>query len=121
MGWLKEVRMLKRSKPEILFLCCMTIVLLFPIALHAGQIYGSVTEAGRGVANATIEIKCGNAPVTQGQTANDGSYRINVTEQGQCLLTLSGCSAAVFSYPDPSQYDFEIVRYPNGGCELRRK
>jgi len=102
---------------------CLVIV-LFPTVLHAGQIFGSVTSAGRGISQAGIEIHCGGS-VTKGVTAGDGSYRINVVQQGQCTLTLSGYqgspSAVVFSYPNPSQYDFELVRHPDGNYELRKR
>jgi hypothetical protein len=96
---------------------CLGIVLLLPSLLHAGQIFGSVTSSGKGVANAAIEINCGGT-VTRGATAGDGSYRINVPQQGQCTLALPayGASAVVFSYPNPSQYDFELV-----GRQLRRR
>jgi len=103
---------------------CLGMVLTFPTLLYAGQIYGSVISAGRGLPGAGIAIHCGGA-ITQGSTATDGSYRINVPQQGQCSLTLSGYpgspNAAVFSYPNPSQYDFELVRLPDGRYELLKK
>lgn len=100
------------------------IVLLFPALLQAGQIYGSVSSSGAGVGGAVIEISCG-AVNTPGTTARDGSYRINVPPQGQCRLTLTGYAGApsyiVFSYANPSQYDFELVRRPDGTYELRKR
>jgi hypothetical protein len=104
---------------------CLGIALLFPAALYAGQIYGSVTSSGKAVARAAFEIRCGQA-VTPGTTAADGSYRINVPQQGQCTLTLTGYagrpSAVVFSYPNPSQFDFELVGPDAGGnYTLRRR
>lgn len=102
---------------------CLGIVLV-PSALYAGQIYGSVTSSGSSVSKAAVEIHCGQA-TTGGSTAGDGSYRINVPQQGQCSLTLPGYSgrpsAVVFSYPNPSQYDFDLVRHPEGSYELRRR
>jgi hypothetical protein len=99
-------------------------IVLLPTALHAGQVYGSVTSAGSGVAKTGVEINCGGA-TTNGTTAGDGSFRINVPQQGQCLLTLPTYpgrpSAVVFSYPNPSQYDFELARRPDGNYELRRR
>jgi len=93
-------------------------------AVHAGQIYGSVTEGGRGVAGAVIEIDCAGA-VTRGSTASDGSYRVNVPQQGRCMFTLAiqrqRGSVVVFSYPNPSQYDFEVGRRPDGSLELKRR
>ena len=103
---------------------CLGIVLLFPAVLYAGQIYGNVTSAGRGVPQAGVEVNC-EGIITKGVTAGDGSYRINVPQQGQCKLTLSGYtgapSAVVFSYPNPSQYDFELVRHGDGNYELRKR
>ena len=98
-------------------------IVLFPSLLHAGQIFGSITAGGKGVAGAAIEISCGGA-VTTGSTSGDGSYRINVPQQGQCTLTLSGYegrpSSAVFSYPNPRQYDFELVG-ANKSYQLRKR
>jgi hypothetical protein len=103
---------------------CLGIVLLFPAVLYAGQIYGNVTSAGRGVSQAVVEINCAGV-ITKGATAADGSYRINVPPQGQCTLTLSGYtgapSAVVFSYPNPSQYDFDLARRGDGNYELRKR
>lgn len=102
--------------------CCLGIVLL-PAALQAGIIYGSVTTTGKGVPKTAIEINCGGA-VTQGNTAADGSYRINVSQQGQCNFILAGIPtrpfAVVFSYPRPVQYDFDLLKQ-GGRYELRRR
>ncbi|SRR6266508_3281204 len=100
-------------------------IFLAPSVLHAGQVYGTVTSNRKGIANTQIEIRCGAAgPVTTGNTSTDGAYRINVRQQGQCTLTLSAYpgrpSATVFSYPNPTQYDFEIVK-TNGRYQLRRR
>lgn len=103
---------------------CLAIALLLPAVLYAGQIYGSITSAGRGVARANIEINCSGA-ITRGATAADGSYRIPVPQQGQCTLMLPDYagrpSAVIFSNPNPSLYNFELVRRPDGNYELRRR
>jgi hypothetical protein len=103
---------------------CLTIALFLPAALHAGQVYGSVVYGGTGVAQATIEITC-RGSTTSGVTAADGSYRINVTQEGQCTFTLAGYaggpSAIIFSNPNPSAYNFELVMHQNGTYELRRR
>lgn len=102
---------------------CLGIILV-PSLLHAGQISGSITREGAGVAGAAITINCAGA-ITNGATAGDGNYRINVGPQGQCSLTLTGYtgqpSAIVFSYPNPAQYNFELVHRPDGNFELRRR
>jgi hypothetical protein len=103
---------------------CLTITLLFPAILSPGQIYGSITYAGKALAKTPFEINC-NGAKTQDTTAADGSYRVNVPQQGQCTLTLTSYagppSAVVFSYPNPSLYNFELVGPTNGRYELRRK
>jgi hypothetical protein len=102
----------------------LAAALLFPSVLYAGQINGSVTSAGKGVARAAIEINCSGA-ITKGATAPDGSYRIAVSQQGQCTFTLPDYagrpSAVIFSNPDTSSYNFELVSKPDGSFELRRK
>jgi hypothetical protein len=103
---------------------CLAIALFSPGILSAGQIYGSISFGGKPVARTSIEINC-NGAKTQDATAADGSYRINVPQQGQCTLTLTGYagppSAVVFSYPNPSLYNFELVGPTNGAYMLRRK
>ncbi len=95
-----------------------------PAALSAGQIYGTITAAGKGVSGAQIEINCAGA-ITPGATAADGSYRINVAQEGQCSLALPGHagrpSAVIFSNPNPSLYNFELVPRGDGNYELRRR
>jgi len=103
-------------------LTCLGMLALVSVA-HAGQIYGSVTASGKGVGNAAIEIDCGNNK-NQGSTAPDGSYRISVPQPGQCTLRMPAypnASAVVFSYPNPSQYDFELSGPVGGSYTLRRR
>lgn len=94
-------------------------VLVFPLCLQAGQMYGSIVEAGRPVAGASIRVECANAPGGTGVTAGDGTFRFNVVGEGRCtfILTQFGASAIVFSYPRPTQYDFELRRQ-SGGAQL---
>lgn len=93
-------------------------------AAQGGQVYGSLSEGGRAVSGADIAIECAGK-VTPGATAGDGSYRLHVPQQGRCTFTLTNRpgrpSAVVFSYPNPTQYDFELVRRGDGGYELRRR
>lgn len=103
---------------------CFAIALTFPAAVYAGYIYGSVTSEGKGLARANFKIDCAGA-ITTGTTAADGSYRINVPQQGQCNLTLpdyaGAPSAVIFSTPDPASYSFELVRRGDGKYELQRR
>lgn len=90
---------------------CLLFSFLFPVALYAGQIYGFIVDAdGRPVAGAAIQINCGGGQIPSA-TARDGTYRVNVPQQGPCTLTLPGykASAAIVSYPNPSEYNFQLV------------
>jgi len=99
---------------------CLLFSLAFPIAVYAGQIYGFiVNEGGKPLPNVTIEISCGGGKPIVGQTLGDGTYRINIPQQGPCKLTLprnGGVAANVVSYPNPSQYNFQLV-----GTRLQRR
>jgi hypothetical protein len=102
----------------------LLLVLIAPVVLDAGQIYGTIVSEGQGVKSVSVEIKCGDeAPVT-GSTAADGSYRINVPQQGQCTLALPSYegrpSAVIFSSPNPASYNFDLVKV-DGKYELRRR
>jgi hypothetical protein len=100
------------------------IGLLCPGVLSAGQIYGSVISGARGVPQAVINISC-SGEITRGQTATDGSYRINVPQQGQCTFSLpqfqGGPEAVIFSNPNPALFSFELVRLANGNYQLLRR
>jgi hypothetical protein len=104
---------------------CFVIVLFVPAVLWAGQVYGTIVSGGQGLKGANIEIQCGSAAAVTGTTAADGAYRINVPPQGQCTLALANQpgrpSAVVFSSPNPSLYNFELVKLADGKFELRRR
>jgi hypothetical protein len=104
---------------------CILLVLFSPAVLEAGQIYGTIVAEGKGVASASVEIRCGTADAVTGSTAADGAYRVNVATQGQCTLTLPTYagrpSASVFSTPNPALYNFDLVKLGDGKFELRRR
>ena len=96
--------------------------LLVPAASYAGQVYGTIVMDGKGVGGANIEIQCGN-DMTTGSTGADGSYRINVPQQGQCTFSLPShgkASAMIFSGPNPSAFNFELVK-TGDKFELKRR
>jgi hypothetical protein len=100
-------------------------LLVLPTIADAGQIYGTIVLGGQGVKGAPIEIQCGKDAAVTGTTAADGSYRLNVSQQGQCTLTLTSYegrpSAAVFSGPNPAAYNYELVKLSDGKYELKRR
>ena len=104
---------------------CFAIALLAPAIVYAGQVYGTIVLEGQGVKSAALEIQCGKDEPVKGTTAADGSYRINVPQQGQCTLTLPSYegspSASIFSGPNPAAFNYELVKAANGKYELKRR
>jgi hypothetical protein len=104
---------------------CFAIALFVPSALYAGQIYGTIVSEGQGLKGAAIEIQCGKEAAVTGTTAADGAYRINVPQQGQCTLALPSYagrpSAVIFSGPNPSAFNFDLVKLGDGKFELKRR
>lgn len=102
---------------------CAAGLLLIPAVAFAGQVYGTIVMDGKAVGGASIEIVCGSDAPATGTTGADGSYRINVPQQGQCTLTLPShgkASAMIFSSPNPSAFNFELVK-AGDKYELKRK
>jgi hypothetical protein len=104
---------------------CLTLVLLAPAVLGAGQLYGTIVSDGQPLKGASFEIQCGKESAVTGSTGGDGAYRINVPQEGQCTFTLPSFegrpSATVFSGPNPASYNFELAKLPDGKHELRRR
>jgi hypothetical protein len=104
---------------------CFAIALFVPSVLYAGQIYGTIVSEGQGLKGAAIEIQCGKEAAVTGTTAADGAYRINVPPQGQCTLALPSYagrpSAVIFSGPNPSAFNFDLVKLGDGKFELKRR
>jgi len=104
---------------------CLVFALLVPAVVFAGQIYGTIVYEGQGVKSVAVEIQCGKEDPIKGTTGADGSYRINVSPQGQCNLTLPSYegrpTAAIFSGPNPAAYNYELVKLADGKFELKRR
>jgi hypothetical protein len=104
---------------------CFVFALSASAVLSAGQIYGTIVADNQPVKDTDVEIKCGEEAALKGKTAADGAYRINVPQQGQCVLTLPTYegkpSATVFSTPNPALYNFAVVKNAEGKFELKRR
>jgi hypothetical protein len=104
---------------------CFAFAFSLSAVLSAGQIYGTIVAENQPVKDTDIEIKCGEDPALKGKTAADGAYRLNVTQQGQCTLTLPTYagkpSATIFSTPNPASYNFTVVKLADGKFELKRR
>jgi hypothetical protein len=104
---------------------CLAFALCASAVLSAGPIYGTIVADGQPIKDTDVEITCGEEAPSKGKTAADGAYRINVPQQGQCSLTLPTYmgkpSAMIFSTPNPTLYNFQVVKVADGKFELRRR
>jgi hypothetical protein len=90
--------------------------------LYAGQLYGSITSAGKPASGTAVSITC-SGQETKTTTGADGAYRANVAQEGRCTLALPSYAGApsvlVFSHDKPALYDLELVRKSDGNYELK--
>ena len=104
---------------------CFAFALSVSVVLSAGPIYGTIVADNQPVKDTDIEIKCGEDAPVKGKTAADGAYRISVPKDGQSTLTLPTSagkpSATIFSTPNPTLYNFEIIKLADGKYELKRR
>ena len=104
---------------------CFAFALSVSAVVSAGPIYGTIVAENLPVIDTDIEIKCGEDAPLKGKTAADGAYRISVPKEGQCSLTLPTLagkpSAAIFSTPNPTLYNFSVVKNAEGKLELKRR
>jgi hypothetical protein len=98
--------------------------MLCPALLPAGPIFGSIFFKNAALRGATVQVSCGGRVVASGSTVDDGSYRINVPNEGRCTLSVSGngigASTEVVSSSGAARYNFVVVG-DNGKYELRRQ
>ena len=67
---------------------CVLVALLFTAVVDAGQIYGTIVSDGKGVASASIEIKCGTAePVTGSKAAIASTWHRKGSARSRCRPT----------------------------------
>jgi len=104
---------------------CFAFALSVSTVVSAGPIYGTIVAENQPVKDTDFEIKCGEDAPLKGKTAADGAYRISVAKEGQCSLTLPTYagkpSASIFSTPNPTLYNFAVVKNAEGKYELRRR
>lgn len=97
---------------------------LLPTPGFAAQVYGTLRESGRPVANVRVEAVCGSNTYSA-LTDNYGSYQLFAKEAGRCTLRVYFQNQVpetfIDSYSDPAHNDFDLIRQPDGRYELRRK
>jgi hypothetical protein len=90
----------------------MCLAVFCPISAFAGNIFGSLSENRQPVKGADITVTCGSNTY-QARTGDDGSYSLRANEPGRCMFSVKykdqTVETEVFSYDQPTRYDFELV------------
>ncbi len=103
----------------------LLLVLLFPAAALAGNIFGDLKEGGRSVGQGVeVKISCGDAAEYSTNTDAYGAYSVRVPN-GRCALSVWYKNTwtppfSIASSDDPARYDFDLV-YENGRYVLKRR
>ena len=93
-------------------------------AAGAGEIFGTISEAGKPLPKGTpLKLECGDASAP-GTTDDFGGYSVKTTAAGDCrlILTYKGSSPSlkVTLFEKPSRYDL-VVKDEGGKATLSRK
>ena len=104
----------------------MVLVIVFALSAVAlaGNVYGTITESGKGIApGSKIEVTCG-ADKFNGETDANGAFKVFVKDQGKCELKLAyqgqSPTIEVNSFEGSVQYDL-ILEKKGTQFTLRRK
>jgi len=105
------------------FVVLWCVAALWPINTFAGNIFGSLFESGRPAQGVEVTVTCGENSYGA-RTDKDGSYGLRTEEAGRCTFSVNykeqTTSVAVFSYDQPTRYDFELVM-EDGKYTLKKK
>ncbi len=98
------------------------LLVAVPSLVGAGEIYGSIKEAGKPVKEGVkVEVACG-AKTAAAETDKFGAYRLFAQEQGKCTLTVrigdEAPSIAVHSFEDSARYNL-VLEKKDGKYVLR--
>jgi hypothetical protein len=98
------------------------LLVAVPSLVGAGEIYGSIKEAGKPVQEGLkVELACGQKTVA-GETDKNGAYRLFAKEEGKCTLTVrigaESPSIAVDSFEDSARYNL-VLEKKDGKYVLR--
>jgi len=107
-----------------LLTCCFMLLFLMISPAIAGELYGTITEAGKPVAaGVKIEIVVAGKGIA-GETDKFGTYHIFATEKGKGTLTANykdqKLTVDIFSYEKSTRYDW-TVEVVDGKMMLKRR
>jgi hypothetical protein len=102
----------------------IVFLLLGAASAAAGEIYGTVSEAGKPLAaGVAVRVACAGASA-EGATDVYGAYSVKVAGTGKCSLTIPSLpgapSLAVNVYEKSARYDLAVSRV-GGKATLTRK
>ena len=94
-------------------------------AALAGEIYGTIEDAGKPVsAGVKVEVTAAGNTYT-GDTDKFGAYHVFAKDKGKCTLAvhLKGQkpAASIFSYEKATRYDWIVETANDGTLTLKRK
>ena len=102
---------------------CFVFFFVVASAAHAGEIFGTIDDAGKPAAGVKIEISIAGKSFT-GETDKAGSYHIFAAEKGKGTLTADykgqKPKVDVVSYEKATRYDWTI-EVAEGKLVLKRK
>jgi hypothetical protein len=101
------------------------LLMLFASPALAGELYGTITEAGKPVGEGVmVEARCGQTSYPGVKTDKSGTYHLVVQEKGKCTLTVKHKNQApsieVASYDEGVQVDL-VLEQKDGSYALKRK
>jgi hypothetical protein len=102
----------------------LPMILGFAVQSFAGKIYGSITEAGKPVAQGVkVDVACGSDNYSA-QTDQYGAFNLFAQAQGKCTLKVSyqgqTPSIDINSFEGSVQYDL-IIEKQGAQYTLKRK
>jgi len=94
----------------------------WPMSAFAGNIFGSLTESKQPIKGASVTVTCGSENY-EGGTDADGAYSVRAEATGRCTFSVNykdqTVETEVFSYNQPTRYDFDLVM--EGGKYVLKK
>src|SRR5262245_21914695 len=104
----------------------LLLILLLPGFATAAQIFGSLKEGDRPIAQGVqVRVQFDKSIPSSGATDGYGSYNLFVKPKGKCTFSVyyggAWVSIDVYSYDSPVRYDFDLIRQNDGRYMLRRR
>ena len=104
-------------------LMTVVLILLFAALAIGGNVYGTLTENGKAVPQAKLEVTCG-ANKYNTETDANGGFKLFVKDEGKCALKVAyqgqTPSFDINSFEGSVQYDL-VLEKQGANYTLKRK